>query len=1372
MVREIWETEVGYVHDLEVVQKIFINPLRDASILSRTEIPQIFGNLEVLHQYNAQFLSSLNDRLSDSHNYEDINDLSLANIGDLFIQVATPNFSSMYKTYCKNYRACLDALRYFKDRIPEFDPFVRKCELAEECKALDLGSFLIKPVQRICKYPLLLRELLKCTSENHSDHEDLVKAIAIFEELTAHIDNAKEDTENFPDLERIQEKLDGFQVLTPGRVFIREGYLMKLSPRKADYYQERYLFLFNDVLVYARPKKNLKFQKGKRFEYRGAIPLSICLVRDLEGSQVEEEAAGVRQSRLHGKKKSLSKRDVNELFGSDSSAIKRKGINSGRMEPSSLDTSSSITRKRHAFSIVRMDTKKTYVMHAKSPEDKHLWLSAIEQVINELLEKKFVGEKPMTGAPSPASMLMMSAGAVLLDNPPAEMIKREVAFSSSLPAASALTAALASPAAHPSDDSASPAYVPTPRSNEAAAVSPPPSQSGAASPTTLASPPSSSGTPVYGTPSSTSTMATGNPLALSGNTNPTAALMASMGASTAAQPPMNKGEVMESLRRQNNRLKIVNEELEGRLQFAEHELRREREEAQAEIADLQRQRRELEALVDFLVQVTGKTRDELNEIRQWALEEVEDSSDEAEPDDEGREREEPEATVVEAVAEAEADMEAEAVATPKNESDGGEDAQQTKNEESDVVEAEKTEEQQGGVPSGESEGINEKNESETESESESESDNASDSANENIVEEPPQRAVDDEKLAVREIAAPELQATAEAQQQLLQLQRARDEEEARKTSLGRKWEEQARRVQMERELKNREWSDKKLDLIKIRHPSVRIAVPLEEIKKRFAQEELEKEIEKYFPRHLLQPGKPSASSTSPRSPRSEATAAAVSTASPTLSTPAVEGDNSEKKEERTLAPATAIVEAEEAGARPSEKGGGMVGYVSKLKKSNNDCRPGTFGFNAIPVVVGERESNGGTATAATLKGSNSFRLGSYRRERDSGSGAVGVDSDKRQLSTIGELKAADDVRSSTTTTSAPTVIAAQLDFIREEFGGGAGAKSESVDEYGVVSDAAAEVETNEAELQRMELRYRLQADREVANGKYARRVGVLYKKERNGDKWFGCKFVLGKYSLKYFKIRADWETAEALGEISLVRARVDCCPHGKDKGFCFLLQSPLETAFLAADKEDALRDWLEAIMGCIRDLPVGLRWSFRRDDSLVKAQSDLMLKERMEKREWLMNERQRTGSIPMPPTAAALATPGATTGEPSAASEQPTNDQQRKEGYAYVSTPSDSEGDSGKLLYCVCCRNGTLSTYASSKALTTPVAEYELAGRKLQARASAKDYAFTLRVSHEAEEQEEAQEVVTLRFLNEAELRAWHRFALSVAAAPTTTTNP
>jgi hypothetical protein len=72
--------------------------------------------------------------------------------------------------------------------------------------------------------------------------------------------------------------------------------------------------------------------------------------------------------------------------------------------------------------------------------------------------------------------------------------------------------------------------------------------------------------------------------------------------------------------------------------------------------------------------------------------------------------------------------------------------------------------------------------------------------------------------------------------------------------------------------------------------------------------------------------------------------------------------------------------------------------------------------------------------------------------------------------------------------------------------------------------------------------------------------------------------------------------------------------------------------------------------------------------------------------------------------------------------------------------------------------------------LTAPVAEYDLTGRKLRARASAKDYAFTLQVIRGSEDVASKQEgeeevVVTLRFLNEAELREWHRFVASPQAA-------
>lgn len=41
-----------------------------------------------------------------------------------------------------------------------------------------ITSYLIAPVQRLPRYILYFRDLLKCTSEDHPDHEHLVQALA------------------------------------------------------------------------------------------------------------------------------------------------------------------------------------------------------------------------------------------------------------------------------------------------------------------------------------------------------------------------------------------------------------------------------------------------------------------------------------------------------------------------------------------------------------------------------------------------------------------------------------------------------------------------------------------------------------------------------------------------------------------------------------------------------------------------------------------------------------------------------------------------------------------------------------------------------------------------------------------------------------------------------------------------------------------------------------------------------------------------------------------------------------------------------------------------------------------------------------------
>lgn len=107
-----------------------------------------------------------------------------------------------------------------------------------------------------------------------------------------------------------------------------------------------------------------------------------------------------------------------------------------------------------------------------------------------------------------------------------------------------------------------------------------------------------------------------------------------------------------------------------------------------------------------------------------------------------------------------------------------------------------------------------------------------------------------------------------------------------------------------------------------------------------------------------------------------------------------------------------------------------------------------------------------------------------------------------------------------TPTSTPRTGPLQLDLIRDEFG--AASRENDIEQMSLPEP----LEMDESELQLLEMRYRMQADREANGGegkpKYARKVGTIYKKERLGEKWFGCKFVLSKYSLKYFKIRADW----------------------------------------------------------------------------------------------------------------------------------------------------------------------------------------------------------------------------------------------------------
>jgi hypothetical protein len=70
---------------------------------------------------------------------------------------------------------------------------------------LHLLDFIIKPVQRICKYPLFLMELFKQTPQNHPDYIHLKKALFVITNVVNEINETKRVQENQTRLVQIQQ---------------------------------------------------------------------------------------------------------------------------------------------------------------------------------------------------------------------------------------------------------------------------------------------------------------------------------------------------------------------------------------------------------------------------------------------------------------------------------------------------------------------------------------------------------------------------------------------------------------------------------------------------------------------------------------------------------------------------------------------------------------------------------------------------------------------------------------------------------------------------------------------------------------------------------------------------------------------------------------------------------------------------------------------------------------------------------------------------------------------------------------------------------------------------------------------------------------
>ncbi|KAF5318404.1 hypothetical protein D9611_013915 [Ephemerocybe angulata] len=187
IIHNIIVREEQYVQDLDIIETVFIKPLRlSGSTIMQPQliedfIDDVFNNILDLRECNRRLLEVLYVRQREQGPI-------IQKIGDVFLEAAT-EFRLAYPAYTGHYPVAEKRLKEETDGNHEFKLFLEQCTRdcakfrADDAPRFDLKLFLNRPAEHLQKYPSLLEAVLHETAEGNTDADFLKEAINAIKSL-------------------------------------------------------------------------------------------------------------------------------------------------------------------------------------------------------------------------------------------------------------------------------------------------------------------------------------------------------------------------------------------------------------------------------------------------------------------------------------------------------------------------------------------------------------------------------------------------------------------------------------------------------------------------------------------------------------------------------------------------------------------------------------------------------------------------------------------------------------------------------------------------------------------------------------------------------------------------------------------------------------------------------------------------------------------------------------------------------------------------------------------------------------------------------------------------------------------------------------
>ncbi|XP_029026611.1 rho guanine nucleotide exchange factor 26-like [Betta splendens] len=390
---EVISSEHSYLRSLEILIRMFKNSAELSDAMTKTEHHHLFSNITDVCEASQKFFKELEERHQQN--------IVIDDISDIVCKHARANFDP-YVTYCSNEVYQQRTLQRLVSTNPAFKEVLTRIEAHPDCRNLSMISFLILPMQRVTRLPLLMDTICQKMPKDSPQYEECTKALQAVSKVVRKCNEGARTMERTEMMYTINSQLEfkikPFPLVSSSRWMVKRGELTAFVEENGIFLkrttrQHVYFFLFNDVLIVTR-KKNEESYTVIDYALRDQIRVSCCQPEDLHLSPVRSTAS-MLSSRQSGAnhvfrlsfRSNHSGDKVQMILGTELLNERARWI-------SALGQNGNNNRSQDRTNVTQVEVIRTYT--AKQPDELSLQVADVV-LVSQTVEGWYEGERLRDG---------------------------------------------------------------------------------------------------------------------------------------------------------------------------------------------------------------------------------------------------------------------------------------------------------------------------------------------------------------------------------------------------------------------------------------------------------------------------------------------------------------------------------------------------------------------------------------------------------------------------------------------------------------------------------------------------------------------------------------------------------------------------------------------------------------------------------------------------------------------------------------------------------------------------------------------------------------------------------------------------------------